>query len=437
MYLSIGDAVKVAINYATGERWVDEVSVPSTYKKVAINPVSGEILQGDGTSAPTALSLSMPLAKTTSTGVSDANKWTKMISGHLDAQYANSAYEFLIGGNGSGGTQFSRGLLRLRVKQQSPFGSQPLVALDLVDGADIDNTDFVIVVTSVAGPTTWELWASCPISYSDISLTQLWGEDGSGGITLLSAQGWNASITSAGTNYYCSTSGDVPTGVINLWSTNTAPTGFLLCNGAAVSRTTYAGLFGVIGTTYGTGDGSTTFNVPNLVNRVPYGRNAEAIGSTGGATTHTHAGHSNHTVTQPSAHAALSHTGTAVSAHSGTAVADHSALAGHAHETPFIDNGAQTLSTTQAVFGSGTSRTRDWTGSYSAASGSYAVALTQSVSAGTPSAHSVTQPAAHTVTNPSDHAAQSHSGTDVSAHSAHDSPSNMPPYMILNYIIKA
>jgi microcystin-dependent protein len=54
-----------------------------------------------------------------------------------------------------------------------------------------------------------------------------------------------------------------PTGIILPFAGVTAPTGFLLANGQAVSRTTYAALFAVIGTTYGPGDGSTTFNVPN------------------------------------------------------------------------------------------------------------------------------------------------------------------------------
>lgn len=56
----------------------------------------------------------------------------------------------------------------------------------------------------------------------------------------------------------------IPVGTILPWSTDTAPAGFLLCDGSAVSRTTYAGLFAVIGTTYGDGDGNTTFNIPNL-----------------------------------------------------------------------------------------------------------------------------------------------------------------------------
>lgn len=71
-----------------------------------------------------------------------------------------------------------------------------------------------------------------------------------------------------------------------------APTGWLLCDGAAVSRTTYADLFAAISTTYGAGDGSTTFNVPNLKGRVPVGRDAaqgefDTLGETGGAKTHT------------------------------------------------------------------------------------------------------------------------------------------------------
>lgn len=59
--------------------------------------------------------------------------------------------------------------------------------------------------------------------------------------------------------------GAVPTGCIAHF--HSVPDGWLLCNGAAVSRTTYANLFAVIGTKYGTGDGSTTFNLPNLAGR--------------------------------------------------------------------------------------------------------------------------------------------------------------------------
>jgi hypothetical protein len=59
---------------------------------------------------------------------------------------------------------------------------------------------------------------------------------------------------------------DPPTGTILTNTINTVPQGYLLCNGQAISRTTYSSLFTVIGTTYGSGDGSTTFNLPNLTN---------------------------------------------------------------------------------------------------------------------------------------------------------------------------
>jgi microcystin-dependent protein len=84
----------------------------------------------------------------------------------------------------------------------------------------------------------------------------------------------------------------IPSGVINMWATTTAPTSWLLCDGTAVSRTTYASLFAVISTTYGVGDGSTTFNLPNLKGKVPVGRDSgdvsfDSMGETGGAKTHT------------------------------------------------------------------------------------------------------------------------------------------------------
>lgn len=59
----------------------------------------------------------------------------------------------------------------------------------------------------------------------------------------------------------------IPTGAVFPFAGVTAPEGFLLCDGSAVSRVTYAKLFGVIGEKFGKGDSSTTFNLPNLVDR--------------------------------------------------------------------------------------------------------------------------------------------------------------------------
>lgn len=65
-----------------------------------------------------------------------------------------------------------------------------------------------------------------------------------------------------------------PTGTIIAFAGNTLPNGYLLCDGSKVSRTTYKKLFNVIGTTYGAGDGSTTFTLPNLIDRFLEGSSA-------------------------------------------------------------------------------------------------------------------------------------------------------------------
>lgn len=78
----------------------------------------------------------------------------------------------------------------------------------------------------------------------------------------------------------------VNTGLVVPWGDSSVPSGFLECNGQAVSRTTYADLFAVISTTYGVGDGSTTFNVPDLTDRViVHSSPTKALASTGGANT--------------------------------------------------------------------------------------------------------------------------------------------------------
>ena len=64
------------------------------------------------------------------------------------------------------------------------------------------------------------------------------------------------------------------TGEIKWFAFNTAPDGYLVCNGAEISRETYADLFAVIGTTFGSGDGSTTFTLPNLIDRFAQGSTA-------------------------------------------------------------------------------------------------------------------------------------------------------------------
>lgn len=77
-----------------------------------------------------------------------------------------------------------------------------------------------------------------------------------------------------------------PAGIIMPFAGTVAPENYLFCDGSAVSRTTYATLFGVIGTTFGAGDGSSTFNLPDLSGRVPLGvSSTHLLGTTGGSET--------------------------------------------------------------------------------------------------------------------------------------------------------
>ena len=91
------------------------------------------------------------------------------------------------------------------------------------------------------------------------------------------------------------------TGAMLMWPTATAPSGFLLCNGQTVSRTTYAALFAILGVVFGSGDGSTTFTLPDYRDRMPVGAGTSySAAGTGGSkdaviVSHTHTA----TVTDP------------------------------------------------------------------------------------------------------------------------------------------
>lgn len=103
---------------------------------------------------------------------------------------------------------------------------------------------------------------------------------------------WNGTEWVTGSDVCMSVGDTLPIGSTLEWFSTTIPDNWLVCDGSAVSRTTYSDLFAVIGTTFGEGDGSTTFNLPNTKGRTIVGLDAEdtdfnTIGKTLGEKTHT------------------------------------------------------------------------------------------------------------------------------------------------------
>lgn len=127
----------------------------------------------------------------------------------------------------------------------------------------------------------------------------------------------------------------LPPGAIIHTARNATPAGFLRCNGAAVSRTTYSDLFGAIGTTYGAGDGSTTFNVPDLRGEFIRGwadggtvDSGRVFGSKQAEDIESHL----HTVNPPS-------TATSSDTHSHTYSGSTNTTGAHVHSVPYQDRG--------------------------------------------------------------------------------------------------
>lgn len=89
----------------------------------------------------------------------------------------------------------------------------------------------------------------------------------------------------------------IPIGQLNPFAGTTAPTGWLICDGTAVSRSTYSALYSIIGSTYGSGDGSATFNLPDLRRRAPIGRGtSDTLGSSDGIAYASRSANQSHTV---------------------------------------------------------------------------------------------------------------------------------------------
>jgi microcystin-dependent protein len=149
----------------------------------------------------------------------------------------------------------------------------------------------------------------------------------------------------------------VPTGSLIMWPSNTIPSDWKLCDGSAISRVTYATLFSLLGTAFGAGDGSTTFNLPNYKNRLPYGADAVVVGATGGSTTITTNNLPSHTHTFSTT---VSSTGSGTTSSGNAAISDP----GHSHgvQTSAITGGgpvyiAQNNGTTTSVINTNSATT--------------------------------------------------------------------------------
>jgi microcystin-dependent protein len=276
---------------------------------------------------------------------------------------------------------------------------------------------------------------------------------------------------------------NTPVGMISIHAGATAPTGWLLCQGQAVSRTTYSGLFGVVSTTYGSGDGSTTFNLPNLKGRVVVGIDTaqtqfDVRGETGGSMNHQHAaGNSGNTDIRHN-HTIPVINGSAASAggHGHAVNSNHAHSINHGHSDNFAagNSGNHGHGDNFATGGSNQNTTRDLGTGGGVATPAHSHTVNGSVSGGGDHKHSINgsvtatsnansgtydDPKFNTTSNTA--GAHSHSVSTVASETtatrigsavdtisgntafnhAHTTPvsselSNLQPYMALNYIIK-
>lgn len=210
-------------------------------------------------------------------------------------------------------------------------------------------------------------------------------------------------------------------GTIKIWPSDTAPTSWLFCNGSAVSRTTYATLFTALasGAIFGSGDGSTTFNVPDLRGRAPFGTD-DMLAATAGRVTNTKSGIVGTTL--GAAGGAEDHTLTLAQ----TPAHDHggavSSVSNHTHS-----------GSTDAESASHTHTRKKYTGNSILMQGGGAISVLESITEATEATDNASNAHTHAF-NTGSAGGHSHVIASVGSGASH---SNMPPAIMLNFIIKA
>ena len=238
----------------------------------------------------------------------------------------------------------------------------------------------------------------------------------------------------------------VPIGSVTPFAGQSAPSGWLLCNGAAVSRTTYAALYAIIGTTYGSGNGSSTFNLPDMQGRFLLGVNSDhARGTKGGEESHilTVDEMPSHTHTQNAHNHSASGSSASAGAHTHTLTVNsggnhnHSASSGsagsHRHNWLWGTNGPANGDNIMAGWGGLNSSNAYTDGLQIALAGAHTHSIT--VNSGGSHNHSGTAQSAgaHSHTISVSVSSTTATNQNTGGGKAHN---NMPPYLAMNYIIK-
>jgi len=176
------------------------------------------------------------------------------------------------------GTAWPRGWAAETVATNRPF-LEDMNAIDVVFGYMLSYILQMGIAEYDAG-TTYYTDSYCQIAGQ---IYQSLTDNNTGNAPASSPSDWRPGIGSKNTEV---------SGVIKQYAGTIAPTGYLICDGSAISRATYASLFAICSTTFGAGDGSTTFNIPDLRTRIPVGyKSGDAdfgtLGGTLGEKTHT------------------------------------------------------------------------------------------------------------------------------------------------------